>query len=371
MTVQRGPEGEGATRVLIIAPQWIGDAVMTQPLLARLAAHGAQITVGALPWVAPVYRAMPHVQAVIEWPLAHGRLDWAKRRRLALELRGLFDAAYVLPNSLKSALIPWLARIPVRIGYRGEARFVLLNRRLPNPQGRPPMVAFYSALAGMPTPVSPAPERPSLRFDATVLDAATRTAQVQPGAYWAFAPGAEYGPAKCWPAEHYAALARSLFAAHGLPVLLIGSGKEAELCERIADHAPGACKVLAGKTSLIDAMALIAAARGVVSNDSGLMHVAAAFGVPQVAVFGSTSPEHTPPLNSSARVLWLKEELQLDCAPCFERVCRFGHTRCLTSVSATRVQDALNDTLTAASSAAVHPGVQSVNLPENTTGPVG
>ena len=371
MTVQRGPEGEGATRVLIIAPQWIGDAVMTQPLLAKLAARGAQITVAALPWVAPVYRAMPQVQAVIEWPLAHGRLDAAKRWRLARELRGRFDAAYVLPNSLKSALIPWLARIPVRIGYRGEARFVLLNRRLPNPQGRPPMVAFYSALAGTPTPVSPAPERPSLRFDATVLDAATRTAQVQPGAYWAFAPGAEYGPAKCWPAEHYAALARSLFAAHGLPVLLIGSGKEAELCERIADHAPGACKVLAGKTSLIDAMALIAAARGVVSNDSGLMHVAAAFGVPQVAVFGSTSPEHTPPLNSRARVLWLKEELQLDCAPCFERVCRFGHTRCLTSVSATRVQDALNDALTAASSAAVHPGVQSVNLPENTTGPVG
>jgi len=358
VTVQRGPEGEGATRrVLIVAPQWIGDAVMTQPLLARLAARGAQITVAALPWVAPVYRAMPHVQAVIEWPLAHGRLDWAKRRRLARELRGRFDAAYVLPNSLKSALIPWLACIPVRIGYRGEARFVLLNRRLPNPVGRPPMVAFYSALAGTPSSVaalSPAPERPSLRFDATVLDAATRMAQVQPGAYWAFAPGAEYGPAKCWPAEHYAALARSLFAAHGQPVLLIGSGKEAELCERIADLAPGACKVLAGKTSLIDAMALIAAARGVVSNDSGLMHVAAAFGVPQVAVFGSTSPEHTPPLNSRARVLWLKEELQLDCAPCFERVCRYGHTRCLTGVSATRVEEALGNACTDAFGAKAH-----------------
>ena len=188
MTVPCGAEGEGATRALIVAPQWIGDAVMTQPLLAKLAARGAQITVAALPWVAPVYRAMPQVQAVIEWPLAHGRLDAAKRWRLARELRGRFDAAYVLPNSLKSALIPWLARIPVRIGYRGEARFVLLNRRSPNPTGRPPMVAFYSALAGEPTALS---EHPSLRFDATVLDAATRTAQVQQGAYWAFA---------CWPA---------------------------------------------------------------------------------------------------------------------------------------------------------------------------
>lgn len=368
MTAQRGSEGAGATRVLIVAPQWIGDAVMTQPLLARLAAGGAQITVAALPWVAPVYRAMPDVQAVIEWPLAHGRLDGLKRWRLARELRDRFDAAYVLPNSLKSALIPWLARIPVRIGYHGEARFVLLNRRLSNPAGRPPMVAFYSALAGTPTA---GPDCPSLRFESTVLDEATRQAQVQPGAYWAFAPGAEYGPAKCWPADHYAALARSLFDAHGLPVLLIGSGKEAALCERIAAQAPGACKVLAGKTSLVDAMALVAAARGVVSNDSGLMHVAAAFGVPQVAVFGSTSPEHTPPLNSRARVLWLKEELQLDCSPCFERVCRFGHTRCLTGVSATRVEDALQDAFTATSSVAVHPRLQSVNLPENTTGPVG
>jgi heptosyltransferase-2 len=128
-------------------------------------------------------------------------------------------------------------------------------------------------------------------------------------------------------------------------VLLLGSGKEAALCESIAAAAPGACRVLAGKTSLLDAMALIAGSRGMVSNDSGLMHVAAAFGVPQAAVFGSTSPEHTPPLNPRARVVWLKEELKLDCAPCFDRVCRFGHTRCLTEVHAGRVQAALDDAL--------------------------
>ena len=329
-------------RCLIIAPQWIGDAVMSEPLLARLAARGECITVAALPWVAPVYRAVPQVGDVIELPFAHGRLDWAQRKRIATELRGRFDAAYVLPNSLKSALIPWLARIPLRVGYAGESRFVLLNRRLPNPGGRPPMVAFYSALAGG----TPAPdERPSLAFPASALEAATQAAGVVRGGYWAFAPGAEYGPAKCWPAERYAELARTLHERHGLPVLLLGSGKEAALCEHIAAAAPGACHVLAGQTSLIDAMALIAAARGVVSNDSGLMHVAAAFGVPQVAVFGSTSPEHTPPLNPRARVLWLKEELQLDCAPCFDRVCRFGHTRCLKGVSALRVEAALAQAL--------------------------
>ncbi|KQW34278.1 lipopolysaccharide heptosyltransferase II [Rhizobacter sp. Root404] len=339
------------SRSLIIAPQWIGDAVMTEPLLASLAARGEQLTVAALPWVAPVYRAMPQVTEVIDLPFAHGRLDWAGRRRVAAALRGRFDTAYVLPNSLKSALLPWLAGIPRRVGYHGEGRYLLLNRRLPNPAGRPPMVAFYSALAGEP-PV--AGERPTLRFDAATLTRATAAAGVAPGAYWAFAPGAEYGPAKCWPPEHYAELARVLHARDGQPVLLLGSGKEAALCAQIEAAADGACRVLAGQTSLIDAMALIAAARGVVSNDSGLMHVAAAFGVPQAAVFGSTSPEHTPPLNPRARVLWLKEELQLDCAPCFDRVCRFGHTRCLTGVSAGRVEQALDDALG---------GPQSVSLP--------
>ncbi len=330
------------TRSLVIAPQWIGDAVMSEPLLARLAARGEALTVGALPWVAPVYRAMPQVREVIELPFAHGRLDWAARRRIAATLRGRFDAAYVLPNSLKAALIPWFAGIPRRIGYRGEGRIVLLNQRLPNPAGRPPMVAFYAALAGEPARDD---EQPRLAFEPRVLSAAARLADVEPGGYWAFAPGAEYGPAKCWPAGHYADLARRLHADSAQPVLLLGSGKEAALCRQIADAAPGACRVMAGETSLTDAMALIAGARGLVSNDSGLMHVAAAFGLPQVAVFGSTSPEHTPPLNPKARVLWLKGELGLDCMPCFERECRYGHYRCLTEVAPQRVHAALQDAL--------------------------
>ena len=191
----------------------------------------------------------------------------------------------------------------------------------------------------------PAHEHPRLQFDPARLAAATAAVDLVPGQYFAFAPGAEYGPAKCWPASHYAELARALHAQHGQPVVLLGSGKEATLCEAISQAAPGACRVLAGKTQLIDAMALIAAARGVVSNDSGLMHVAAAFGVPQVAAFGSTSPEHTPPLNPRARVLWLKDELKLDCMPCFERTCRYGHTRCLVDMAPPRVQAALHDAM--------------------------
>jgi heptosyltransferase II len=333
------------TRSLVIAPQWIGDAVMAEPLLARLAARGEQLTVAALPWVAPALRAMPQVAEVIELPFAHGRLDWTARRQLAATWRGRFDVAYVLPNSIKAALLPWLARIPLRIGYQGEGRWLLLNRRLPNPPGRPAMVGFYSALAG---PGGDAAARPRLHFAPATVTSATDAAQVQPGHYWVFAPGAEYGPAKCWPADHYAELARALHARDGLPVLLLGSGKEAALCEQIAQAAPGACRVMAGKTSLLQAMALIGASRGMVSNDSGLMHVAAAFGLPQVAVFGSTSPEHTPPLNPRADVLWLKNELGLDCMPCFERSCRFGHTRCLTGVKAPRVLAALDRSLASA-----------------------
>jgi heptosyltransferase-2 len=325
-------------RALVIAPQWIGDAVMAEPLLATLAERGERLAVAALPWVAPVFAAMPEVAETIEWPFAHGRLDWRARRRIAAGLRGRFDIAYVLPNSIKSALVPWLARIPERVGYRGEGRPLLVNRSLPNPPGRPPMTMFYGALAGA---AFDAQRRPRLHLEPTQLDAAATAAGLRRGSFWAFAPGAEYGPAKRWPAAHYAALAHALHAADGTPVALLGSSGEAALCATIAAAAPGACQVLAGRTSLLDAMALIAGSRGLASNDSGLMHVAAAFGVAQVAVFGSTSPLHTPPLNERARVLWLKEELQLDCMPCFDRTCRFGHTRCLTGVAPERVEAAL------------------------------
>ena len=329
------------TRSLIVAPQWIGDAVMAEPLLAALARRGETLTVAALPWVAPAFRAMPQVGEIVELPFAHGRLDWAKRKRVAAGLRGRFDVAYVLPNSIKSALLPWLAGVPLRVGYHGEGRWLLLNRRLADPKDdRPPMVEFYGALAGIDFIAG---GRPRLQLDAASLQAALAKAGLGRGGFWAFAPGAEYGPAKRWPVDHYAALAKALHGADGTLVALLGSPGEAALCEEIADAAPGACRVLAGKTSLLEAMALIAASRGLASNDSGLMHVAAGFGVPQVAVFGSTSPLHTPPLNPQARVLWLKDELGLECMPCFDRTCRFGHYRCLTEVAPERALAALRD----------------------------
>jgi heptosyltransferase-2 len=324
------------TRSLIIAPQWIGDAVMTEPLLRQLHARGERLTVGALPWVAPVYRAMPQVAEVIEFPFAHGGLQFKARRLLAQQLRGHFDTAYVCPNSLKSALLPFMAGIPKRVGYLGEARYGLITQRLKNPSRaqRPPMVEFYAAFSGEKLK---ARDWPQLQLSEATLHAALLQMGLQRGAYFVFAPGAEYGPAKRWPAAHFAALASQL----DLPVVLLGSAKEFDLCEEIAGPANaaknGQCINLAGKTSLEFAFCAIAASKAVVSNDSGLMHVAAAFGVPQIALFGSSSPLHTPPLNDLATVLWLKNRSSyqppLDCAPCFKRECPLGHTRCLNDIT--------------------------------------
>ena len=351
-------DSNAVTRSLVIAPQWIGDAVMTEPLLRCLHARGERLTIGALPWVAPVYRAMPQVAEVIELPFAHGGLQWRARWRLAKQISGRFDIAYICPNSLKSALLPFLARIPVRVGYLGEARVGLLTQRLKSPpkNQRPPMVAFYSALSGD----APAGDlRPHLQLGSAEIDGCLRLLGLQAGSYAVLAPGAEYGPAKRWPSHHFAELARQL----DVPVVLLGSGKEADLCADIERHgqrtgadscqqrdapaggAPAHVINLAGKTTLSQALAVIAACRFMVSNDSGLMHVAAGFGVRQVAIFGSSSPLHTPPLNDRADVLWLKDDPDyqppLDCAPCFARTCRFGHTRCLNDLSAARVQSLL------------------------------
>lgn len=324
---------------LVIAPQWIGDAVMSEPLMRRLQARGEHLTVGALPWVAPVYRAMPQVGEVIEFPFQHGGLQFRARRALAQRIRGRFDAAYVLPNSLKSALLPLLAGIPRRVGYLGEGRVGLLTERLKNPRLRLPMVAFYSALSG---DSGVEADRPRLQLPAGTIDEALAAQGLTQGAYHVFAPGAEYGPAKRWPPGHFSALASSLEA----PAVLLGSAKEAALCGDIAQQArTGQCLNLAGRTSLMDAFGLIAGARSVVSNDSGLMHVAAALGVPQIALFGSSSPLHTPPLNERAHVLWLSQDPSyqppLDCSPCFSRECPLGHTRCLLDIAPARVQDLL------------------------------
>ncbi|MEN9712195.1 MAG: hypothetical protein RLY90_456 [Pseudomonadota bacterium] len=338
---------------LFIAPQWIGDAVMTEPLVRRLVARGERLTVGALPAIAPVYRAMPGVAQVVELPAQRGRLQLRERLHIARAWAGCFETAYVCPNSFKSALIPWLARIPRRVGYTGEMRWGLLNERLANPskEHRPPMVEFYAALSllGQSGPMRLSGDlRPRLSLLPMVTEVALEQLAsrrdlptLARNSFVVFAPGAEYGPAKRWAPENFAAVAAQL----DRPVLLLGSAKDREVCDEIATQAnarnKACCFNLAGETTLDQAFALISLAYRVLSNDSGLMHVAAALGVPQVAVFGSSSPEHTPPLNDKAKVVWLRVDANyyppLACSPCYARECPLGHTRCLSDISPERV----------------------------------
>ena len=316
------------TRILVVAPAWVGDAVLAHALLFRLKERepGAHIDVLGPAWALPVFRRMPEVSGTLPLPFGHGELKLGERRRFAQTLPR-YDRAIVLPNSFKSALVPWHAGIAVRTGYRGEMRYGLLNDiRTLDEQAVPLMVERFAALAQPKGEalLRPVPQ-PRLTVDARARDAALARFGLdlsRPVA--AFAPGAEYGPAKRWPAEHFATLADELLT-RGYQVWLFGSGKDSEITAFIRKLAGEACVDLAGRTSLDEAIDLLSCADRVVSNDSGLMHIAAALDRPMAALFGSSSPRFTPPLSPRARVI----SLQLSCSPCFQRTCPLGHTNCL------------------------------------------
>ncbi|HXM83558.1 MAG TPA: lipopolysaccharide heptosyltransferase II [Burkholderiales bacterium] len=309
-------------RILVVAPNWIGDALMAQPLLARLREKlpGAEIDVLAPEWVAAVARRMPEVSKVITSPFQHGALQLRSRWKLgrALKSHG-YEQAIVLPNTWKSALVPFFADIRLRSGYVGESRYGLLNLLYKKQPAA--MALHYARLSEAPgkAPKEPLPA-PRLRAEAGEVAAATRRFGLE-GRYAVLCPGAEYGPAKRWP--YFKELAQRL----GMQVVLLGSGNDRETSAGIAGNN------LIGKTTLDEAIELIAGAALVVSNDSGLMHIAAALGRPQVALFGSSSPEHTPPASPAARVVWL----HLDCSPCYARECPLGHFRCMKDMSVERV----------------------------------
>jgi len=313
----------------VVAPNWVGDALMAQPLLMRLREKhpGARIDLLAPPRVAPVLRRMPEAAKVIDADLRHGELQLGDRWRLGRLLKERdYAEAYVLPNTMKSAFAPSLARIPLRVGYLGESRVGLLNKIHKASQPREPMALHYARLAEEPgaEPALPLPA-PSIRAGLTDVRARFGIS----GDYVVLCPGAEYGPAKRWP------YFRELAAKLDLPIVLLGSAGDLEDNKEV----PGTN--LIGKTSLDDAIDLIAKSAAVVSNDSGLMHVAAATGRPLVALFGSSSPEHTGPQSPAARVLWLR----VDCSPCFEPVCPLGHFRCMKELAVEQVREALENVL--------------------------
>jgi heptosyltransferase-2 len=343
-------------KILVIGPSWVGDSVMAQPLYRRLHERhpGLELHVFAPAWTLPLLARMPEVARAHLNPFGHGQLRLLERWRVARQLaREKFDQVIVLPNSLKSALVPFLAGVPLRTGFIGESRYGLLNdSRELDEKALPMMVERFCALAESRQHALNRPiPHPQLQVQPASQEAAlARLALATDRPIAAFCPGAEYGPAKRWPARHFAELARR-FDAAGYAVWLFGSGKDREISEEIVQLSGGLAVNLAGSTGLDEAIDLMGLVDIAVCNDSGLMHVAAALGKPLVALYGSSSPDFTPPLSDDAAIV----SLNLDCSPCFERVCPLGHTDCLEKLLPERVWSAAQKLLAADPSKTIIP----------------
>ncbi|WP_336342061.1 lipopolysaccharide heptosyltransferase II [Pseudomonas atacamensis] len=331
--------------ILIVGPSWVGDMVMAQTLFQCLKQRHPQCAIDVLApeWSRPILERMPEVRKALSFPLGHGALELATRRRIGKSLRGQYDQAILLPNSLKSALVPFFAGIPQRTGWRGEFRYGLLNDvRTLDKERYPLMIERFMALAYEANAELPKPyPRPSLQIDPVTREAAlAKFGLTLDRPVLALCPGAEFGESKRWPSEHYAKVAEARIR-EGWQVWLFGSKNDHAVGEDIrARLIPGLREEsvnLSGGTSLAEAIDLLSCADSVVSNDSGLMHVAAALNRPLVAVYGSTSPGFTPPLAEQVEVV----RLGIECSPCFDRTCRFGHYNCLRQLMPDAVNDAL------------------------------
>jgi heptosyltransferase-2 len=330
-------------RTLIIGPSWVGDMVMAQSLFKAIKEQHPETTIDVLApeWSRPLTERMPEIAQSIAMPIKHGELSFGIRRKLGLKLREEgYQRCYVLPNSFKSALIPRFANIPKRIGWRGEWRYPLLNDvRVLNKKTWPLMVQRYVALAfDKQTPVPYQPFRPKLVAKAENIEAALARYQLnrnQP--IMVLCPGAEFGPSKRWPENYYAELANA-YLAKNWQVWIFGSAKDSEVAKLIQAQTIRPCHDLTGKTSLADAIDLMSLANMVVSNDSGLMHIAAALDRPLVAVYGSTDPGFTPPLNDKVTIVQEK----MACSPCFKRECPLKHHDCMRKLSVQKVIDAVD-----------------------------
>jgi len=333
--------------ILVVGPAWVGDMVMAQSLFKVLKQENpsAQIDVLAPAWTKPVLSRMPEVRSAIPLPLGHGQLGLVARWRLGRSLRQYqYDRAIVLPRSLKAAIVPFAARAKKRTGFLGEQRWILLNdiRRL-DKKVLPKTIDRFVALgleknarlpANLPLPLLTTDKENAHRVLGRI-DHKPSNKKIL-----GICPGAEYGPAKRWPASYFAEVASKKLD-EGWEVWLFGSEKDQPVTSEIMQATSDQCLDLAGKTTIVEAIDLLAITSTVLTNDSGLMHVAAATGIPIVAIYGSSDPAHTPPLTRSAKNLYLG----LECSPCFKRDCPLGHTRCLYEISPEMVLKALHSSM--------------------------
>lgn len=325
-------------KILVISPSWVGDCMLMQPMLARVKQRhpGCRIDVLAPPWTEMLLRQMPEVDDVIINPFPHGALQLGARHDLGVQLRDAhYDQAIVLPNSWKSALVPFFAQIPLRTAFVGEFRYGLLNdaRKL-DKHRLPLMVERFAQLAECKGDDIPRPlANPRLTVAAGQRDAVLKKFGLtldKPVAV--FCPGAEYGPAKRWPIAYFAETAQRL-QQQGYAVWLAGSGKDKEVGDKIVALGNSGCRNFCGMTNLAEAIVLLSCAQLVISNDSGLMHLAAALDRPLLALFGSSSPQFTPPLSAQAQAI----KLDIRCSPCFKRECPLGHFDCMMKLTPDRV----------------------------------
>lgn len=331
-------------KILVIAPAWVGDMVIAQPLFQVLKARfpGSSIDVLAPSWTQPLADRIPEITNSWISPFPHGEGNWLGRYRLARTLRAYdYQRCYVLPNTWKSAVIPFWAKIPIRIGWRGEWRYRLLTHLRPVDRVRyPRMVDHYMALAyqDMPSlPPSLPPFRPRLVVTLEQREAILKQYDLPPPKQpvLVLCPGAEFGPSKQWPWQGYVGVARH-FLKEGWQIWLMGSPKDTRWGKHIQMATAYRCYDFIGQTRLVEAIDLMASASLVISNDSGLMHIAASLDRPLVALFGSTDPKRTPPLGPDTEIVFVS----LPCRPCFKRHCPLQHHRCMQSISVERVIEA-------------------------------
>jgi heptosyltransferase-2 len=337
----------GPKKILIISPAWIGDIVISQSLLKYIKQRNCEtvIDVIAPAWSHELYSVMPEINEIFTMPLGHTQFQLKKRWRLGKILRNKkYHQAIILPNSWKSAIIPFAARVPLRTGWLGEMRFGLLNDwRILNKNKFPLMVQRFLALGNIKNTTNQNLDwkifQPHFEINNNQeIIKLKNLFSIEEKPLLILCPGAAYGPAKCWPAEYFAEIA-IYKKAKDWQIVLLGSKADESIGKKILNLTNNACINLIGKTTLLEALHILSLAELVISNDSGLMHLTAALDRPLIALYGSSNPEFTPPLSVKAKIIYLK----LSCSPCFERICPLVHFNCLKQLTPQIVLNAIQD----------------------------